>query len=159
MNKAKTSLQLLKYIEIGERCRNFYARLYARQAIGNNNREAKEGFLSCMKDQILVLMKRRLATPIIKEELWFVLEAMVKGKTPTLDGVIVEFFLCKWLVIGKEYMKMIEDFIINDNFPPWVTRRLITLLHKGGEKKQLPNRRPNTLLNITYKIFVKALQM
>ncbi len=57
-------------VEIGEHCKEFYARLYARQATKDINREAREVFLSCMKDQILVLMKRRMVTPIIEEELW-----------------------------------------------------------------------------------------
>jgi len=125
--------------KIDEWCRNFYVRLYAKQVTSDNNREAKEAFLSYMKDQIFVLMKRRLTTPIIKEELWFALEAMVKGKAPELDGVIVEFFLCKWPIIGKEYMKMIKNCIVNDSFPLGLTRGLIKLLHKGGEKKKLPN--------------------
>ncbi len=71
-----------------------YARLYVRQAIGYNNRQAKEAFLSCMKDQNLVLMKRKLVVPITKEELWSVVEAMIKGKPLGLNGIIVYFFLC-----------------------------------------------------------------
>jgi hypothetical protein len=92
-----------------------------------------------MKDQILVLMKRRLVGPIIEEELWSILEAMTKGKAPRLEGVIVEFFLCMWSIISKEYMKMIQNSIMNGNFPLGVTKGLITLLHKGGKKKQLSN--------------------
>jgi hypothetical protein len=83
-------------VEIGEQCKEFYARLYARQAIGDNNRQAKEALLSCTKDQNLVLMKRRLVAPITKEELWSVVEAMVKGKPLGLNGIIVNFFLCMW---------------------------------------------------------------
>ncbi len=56
--------------------------------------------MSCMKDQIPMLMKSRLATPITKEELWFVLKAMAKGKALGPNGVIVDFFLCMWLVIS-----------------------------------------------------------
>jgi hypothetical protein len=52
-------------------------------------------------------MKRRLNVPIIEEELWFSLEAMVKGKAPRPNGVIVEFFLFMWPIISKEYTKMI----------------------------------------------------
>jgi len=92
-----------------------------------------------MKDQILVLMKRRLVAPIIEEELWSILEAMVKGKALGLDGVIMEFFLYMWLVISKEYMKMIQNFIMNGNFPLGITKGFITLLHKGGKKKQFSN--------------------
>jgi len=146
-------------VEIGDQCKEFYARLYVRQATGDNNKKAREAFLSCMKDQILVLMKRRLDVPITKEELWFTLEAMVKGKAPRSNGVIVEFSFCMWPIIGKEYTKMIQDSFVKGNFPPRVTRRLITFLHKGGKKKQLFNWRPITLLNVTYKIFAKAFQM
>jgi len=94
-------------VEIGECSKEFYARLYAKQDTKDNNKEAREAFLSCMKDQILVLMKRRLNVPIIEEELWFSLEAMVKGKAPRPNGVIVEFFLFMWPIISKEYTKMI----------------------------------------------------
>jgi len=146
-------------LEIGEQCKEFYAKLYARQAIGDNNKEAKEAFLNYLKGQILVLMKRRLDVPITEEELWFTLEVMVKGKPPRSNGVIVEFSFCMWPIIGKEYTRMIQDSFMKGNFPPRVTRRLITLLHKGGKKKQLFNWKPITLLNVTYKIFVKTFQM
>jgi hypothetical protein len=88
-----------------------------------------------MKDQIFVLMKKKLVVLVTKEELWFTLKAMAKGKALGPNGVIVEFFFCMWLVISKEYMKMIQDFIVNENFPLGVTKGLITHLHKGGEKK------------------------
>jgi hypothetical protein len=39
-------------------------------------------------------------------------------------------------------MKMIQNSIVNNNFPPGVTKGFITLLHKGGKKKQLFNQRP-----------------
>ncbi len=90
--------------------------------------------------------------PITEDELWFTLKDMVKGKTPRPNGVIVEFFLCKWSVIGKKYMKMIQKSIVNGSFPLGVTRGLITILHKGGEKKQLSNWRPITLFNVMYKV-------
>ncbi len=69
-----------------------------------------------MKDQILVLMKRKLVVPIIEEELWSTLNAMAKGKAPRPNGVIVEFFLYMWLVMGQKYTKMIQDSIMNDIF-------------------------------------------
>jgi hypothetical protein len=46
--------------KISEKCREFYVRLYVRQTIGDKNKETKEVFLSYMKDQILMLMKRKL---------------------------------------------------------------------------------------------------
>jgi hypothetical protein len=96
-------------------------------------------------------MKKRLFKP----ELRLALEAMAKGKAPRPNGIIVEFFLSMWLVIGhQEYTKMIHDAILNDYFPHNVTRGLITLLHKGGERKHLSNWRPITLLNVSHTIFI-----
>lgn len=43
-------------------------------------------------------------------------------------------------------------------FPRLVTQGLVVLIFKGGEKEDLNNWRPITLLSVTYKIFAKALQ-
>jgi hypothetical protein len=43
-------------------------------------------------------------------------------------------------------------------FPRLVTQGLIILIFKGGEKEDLNNWRPITLLNVAYKNFAKALQ-
>jgi hypothetical protein len=61
-------------------------------------------------------MKKRLFKP----ELRLPLEAMAKGKALGPNGIIVEFFLSMWSIIGKEYTKMIHDAILNDYFPPSV---------------------------------------
>jgi hypothetical protein len=84
---------------------------------------------------------------------------MAKGKAPKLDGVIVEFFLCMWSVISKDYTKMIPNSIVKSNFLPRVTKRVITLLQNVGEKKQFFIWRPITLLNVTYMIFAKTFQV
>jgi hypothetical protein len=82
-------------------------------------------------------MKRKLAQPIIVDELHLALEAMAKGKTRGLNGVVMEFFLNMWSVIGKEYIEMVQTSILRRHFPLGVTKGLITLLHKGREHKQL----------------------
>jgi hypothetical protein len=40
-----------------------------------------------------------------------------------------------------------------------MTQGLIALLHKGGDRLKLTNWHPITLLNISYKILAKALQL
>lgn len=70
-----------------------------------------------------------------------------------------KFFLSMWVVIGREYIEMVRCSIQKCHFPPWVVRRLITMLHKRGEKKKLINWRLIMLLNVTYKISTKTLQL
>jgi hypothetical protein len=52
-------------------------------------------------------MKRKLVQPITIDELHLTLEIMAKAKTPRLNGVVMEFFLNMWSIIGKEYTKMV----------------------------------------------------
>lgn len=53
---------------------------------------------------------------------------------------------------------MAQTSIQHGSLPAWVNRGLIALLHKGGNREELANWRPISLLNVAYKITVKALQ-
>lgn len=64
-----------------------------------------------------------------------------------------------WPVIGPDYLRMIREATTRGSLPPGVTDGLIILLHKGGTRSFLNNWRPITLLNSTYKLFAKVLQL
>jgi hypothetical protein len=104
-------------------------------------------------------MRRVLEEPITLKELTEAITAMARNKSPGPDGVLTEFFKVMWLVIGAEYLSMIQGAISNGLLPTGVTAGMIALLHKGGGRSSLNNWRPITLLNVTYKIFAKALQI
>ena len=54
---------------------------------------------------------------------------------------------------------MILDSICVGELPRGMNRGLIFLLHKDGPIDMLTNYRPITLLNVSYKILAKVLQM
>jgi hypothetical protein len=54
---------------------------------------------------------------------------------------------------------MIIEVVRFGRLPAGVTRDLILLLHKGGERNRLTNWRSITLLNVAYKLFAKVLQL
>jgi hypothetical protein len=54
---------------------------------------------------------------------------------------------------------MIEATIKDGGFPNGVNKGLITMLFKARDKENLGNWLPITLLNASYKIFAKVLQM
>jgi hypothetical protein len=58
-----------------------------------------------------------------------------------------------------EYFAMIQEAIAIGALPNGVTAGMIALLHKGGGRSSLNNWRPITLLNVSCKIFAKALQI
>jgi hypothetical protein len=54
---------------------------------------------------------------------------------------------------------MIEVAVKDGGFPNGVNKGLITMLFKATDKDNLSNWRPITLLNASYKIFAKVLQV
>ena len=97
--------------------------------------------------------------PLTLSELTKALRDMVCSMLPGLDGVIIELYQCLWLVFGKEYLDMLHASLEQGSLPPCDTDGLITLLHKGGNRSSLNNWQPITLLNVSYKLFAKTLQL
>jgi hypothetical protein len=104
-------------------------------------------------------MVESLQRPIAMGELQKALANMAFGKSPGPDGITVEFYRSLWPVFGEEYLAMLQTAISRGSLPHGVTEGLIVLLHKGGARSSLNNWRPITLLNVSYKLFTKVLQM
>ena len=99
-----------------------------------------------------------LDRPFLEAELKYAALSMAKGKCPGPDGFLVEFYTTYWYLIGTDFTNMIQKSIQQGTLPPGVNRGLIALLHKGGDREELANWRPISLLNVAYKIMAKALQ-
>ena len=104
-------------------------------------------------------MQTTLNTPISLPKLTHALHERATNKAPGLDSITMEFYKVMWPLIGPEYYNMIHAAISKGELLASLTKGLIALLHKGGEGGTLNNCCPITLLNATYKIFAKALQI
>jgi hypothetical protein len=104
-------------------------------------------------------MQATLSAPISLPELTRALHELVANKALSSDGITMEFYKVMWPLIKPEYYNMIHAAISKGELSAGLTKGLIALLHKGGERATLNNWRPITLLNVTYKIFAKALQI
>jgi len=62
-------------------------------------------------------------------------------------------------MLGDDYTSMLQESILQGRFPTSMTSGVIALIFKKGDKTNLSNWRPITLLNITYKILAKTLQV
>ena len=60
-------------------------------------------------------------------------------------------------MVGLEYLIMIQQALEQGTLLKDVIVGMIVFLHKSDPRGLLNNWRPITLLNVTYKIFVKAL--
>jgi hypothetical protein len=75
-------------IELNKCCKELCSKLYASEIDKEGSGKTRKAFPRVLKDKILEQMKRKLAQPIIEEELHSSLEAMAKGKTMKPDGVV-----------------------------------------------------------------------
>lgn len=119
-------------------CTEFYANLYAQE---------------------ILTPAQQLHLPITKDELYGTLKQMARGRSPGPDGVIVNFFLKFWDAIGDDYLAMIQSAITDGHLLVGMIAGTIILIFKAGEHENLSNWHPITLLNVSYKILAKVLQL
>ena len=80
------------------------------------------------------------------------------NKSPGEDGIISEFYQLFWQDIKNEFFEVIEkNFKFEYTLSASQYKGVLTLLHKGGEREDIKNWRPLTLLNCDYKIISKLL--
>ncbi|GBG93050.1 hypothetical protein CBR_g58405 [Chara braunii] len=98
-----------------------------------------------------------LDRPLTLEELKEAVEHMAKGKVPGDDGLPVEFYQATWDQVGPILLKLFNRILDGGSLTEDMCRGTITLLYKKGDKKNVRNWRPISLLNASYKILAKAL--
>jgi hypothetical protein len=140
-------------------CSEYYGKLYTKGPKSAAKAGAEAQAFACIEDRLSPEMKARLKSPILLSELTKAVKAMKLGRAPGQDGVILEFYKVYWELINNDYLSMLCAGYQSGRLHPRMTQGLISLLHKGGDRLKLTNWRPITLLNISYKVLAKALQL
>ncbi|CAI5991646.1 unnamed protein product [Closterium sp. NIES-65] len=83
-------------------------------------------------------------------------KALACGKSPGLDGIPKELFELHWDILGECFMSLARSFEASASLPANTKEAVTILLHKKGDKGQISNYRPITLLNFTYKVLAKV---
>ena len=94
-----------------------------------------------------------------KEELYGALLKLKPGKSPGIDGLPMEFYVTFWDVIGNEFFQLVNSCQKDMLMSKSMQTAILTLLYKKGEKTNLNNWRPISLLCADYKIIAKALSI
>lgn len=92
-------------------------------------------------------------------ELRDALKQMANGRSPGPDGILTEFYAKFWHIIGDDFTSMIREAIAQGTLPMGMNQGLVVLLPKEGDREFITNWRPITLLNSSYKILAKVLQI
>ena len=85
------------------------------------------------------------------------LDAMATGKSPGLDGLPAEFYQRFWSLLGTDFVDVINFAYNHGQLSPSQRSGVITLIHKRGDRLDMKNWRPITLLCADYKIVAKAI--
>uniref|UniRef100_A0A9J8CAK8 Reverse transcriptase domain-containing protein n=1 Tax=Cyprinus carpio carpio TaxID=630221 RepID=A0A9J8CAK8_CYPCA len=90
-------------------------------------------------------------------ELHKALKGFKKGKSPGADGLPLEFYLTFWDILAHELLAVFNNLETLDRLPDSFRIGIVSLLYKKGDRTDLKNWRPITLLNLDCKLFSKIL--
>jgi hypothetical protein len=82
---------------------------------------------------------------------------MKQYKSPGLDGIINEFYQLYWDIIKEDLFEVLLEIFDKFEICDSQCGGMLTLLHKGGDRDNIRNWRPITLLNCDNKIISKLL--
>ena len=103
-------------------------------------------------------LEKDLNTDFSEDELFQAVMQMSKEKSPGLDGLTAEFYQTFWLIIKNEFKEVVDECKKTGRLPRSMNMALIRLIFKNkGERVDLKNWRPISLLNVDYKIISKVL--
>ena len=153
------NISFTRHKDIKEACLTFYKELYSPLGRDAHTRQCEQEILDIVPARITPLMALALRQPLLEQELHRAACALAKDKAPGPDGIVVNFFTNFWTHIRVDFTQMVHNSVNSRSFPKSVTKGLITLISKSGDLKLLNNWRPITLLNMSYKIYAKALQI
>ncbi|MEL6805670.1 MAG: reverse transcriptase family protein, partial [Bacteroidota bacterium] len=89
---------------------------------------------------------------IDRDEVEAVMKKAAAGKSPGSDGFPVEFWRHFWDVVGGDFMEVVEWVRVNGRVTESMSEGVIRLLFKKGDRGDVRNYRPVTLVNADYKL-------
>ncbi|GBG86749.1 hypothetical protein CBR_g41813 [Chara braunii] len=101
--------------------------------------------------------KLDLDRPLTFEETTQTLKSMAKDKAPRIDGLTVVFYSKCWGAVGQPLVELYNEVLMGGRLGKKMTHGVISVLFKKGDKAEVRNWRPISLLNVSYKILAKTL--
>ena len=151
---SSTRILLSDSRDISKEMNNFYRDLFFEEEV---DMEAQNWLL----DQLSMSLNDQEQTSceglLTVEECREALSGMNTGKSSGIDDLMAEFYLAFWAVIGEDLVEVLNYGFQIGQLSVSQRRGLLSLIFKKGEKKDLKNWRPISLLCVDYKIRTRAL--
>ena len=134
---------------------NFYNKLYNTEERDLPSQNYL--FQNTETKKISKINKENLKKPIELFEIKKAIMQLENNKSPGSDGLTAEFYKTGFPLLG-ETMTLLYNYILrHGEMTESQKQAVITCLYKKGEKKEINNWRPISLLNTDYKILTKIL--
>lgn len=89
------------------------------------------------------------------EEIEEAINSAKLNKSPGMDGLPIEFYKFFWQDLKDIMIKLIQDFQVTSILPKSMKNIVVTPVPKKGDRLQIKNWRPISLLNTDYKIIAR----
>ena len=140
--------------ELVEHVRKFYAGLYG---CDQNNIAKQSVFLDNINAKLSDQQNSGLQLDLSEREIETAISQMAKGKAPGPDGLSIEFYTHCWPIVKDEVVSLLREMFSTQTIHPQIKTGYLTLIHKKGQKNEISNYRPISLLNYDLKILTKCL--
>lgn len=134
--------------------KSFYSDLYQER---NISKDTISFFLAQLTTKLDDTARDLLEGDLTITELTRAMQSMQNNKTPGADGLPKEFYSTFWEQLRVPLLELYKESFTKGTLPPSLQTGSIALLFKKGDKKDLRNWRPLTLLGVDAKILSKAL--
>ena len=134
--------------------KKFYQNLFSTEGI---DADAANSLLDNIDVRLSDKVRSECDVTVTKNELSEEVKTLKCGTSPGMDGISNLFYKMYWYVIAEEFTEMarevfeVGDCCNNQNLG------VIVLLYKDGDREDIKNWRPITLLNADYKLLEKVM--
>ena len=136
--------------------KSFYESLYRAEPC---DKAIQAQLLTKIDQQISEDQNTALTQPFTRQDLKKSIEQMANSKSPGLDGLPAEFYKHFFDLIADDLLLVFNELLTSGRMSASQRTGLITLLYKKGDRTDLKNWRPISLLNCDYKILAKMISL
>ena len=152
--KDENSLLRTNQTEVTETIHKFYKNLFSNDE--DISTESQETLLANIEVKLSTANRDELEKPLIRQELYSAIRKLPKDKTPGIDGLPKEFYHKFDYLITDKLTEVANYIQQNETKARSHTLSYIALLYKKGERQDLKNWRPLSMINCDWKIVTKA---